>query len=152
MKRRQFLALGLCAVPYMAQASWVDYTKLKPNAWKASSINEAAMALYGREKFSTIKKSGEIELIVPGGIVKDREEIPVTIRSTMEAKTVAIFQDANPESLVAVFHLHENSIIEYEFNMRMAFKGTVFAVIEGVDERLYYTREYIDILTLSCMA
>lgn len=152
MKRRQFLALGLCAVPYMAQASWVDYTKLKPNAWKASSINEAAMALYGREKFSTIKKSGEIELIVPGGIVKDREEIPVTIRSTMEAKTVAIFQDANPESLVAVFHLHENSIIEYEFNMRMAFKGTVFAVIEGVDGKLYYTREYIDILTLSCMA
>lgn len=152
MNRRQFLALGVCAVPYIAQASWVDYTKLKPNAWKASSINEAAMALYGREKFSTIKKSGEIELIVPGGIVKDREEIPVTIRSTIEAKTVAIFQDANPESLVAVFHLHENSIIEYEFNMRMAFKGTVFAVIEGVDGKLYYAREYIDILTLSCMA
>ena len=152
MKRRQFLALGLSLVPYMAQASSVDYSKLNPNAWKASSINEAAMALYGREKFSTIKKSGEIELIVPGGIVKDREEIPVTIRSTMKARTVAIFQDANPESLVAVFHLHENSIIEYEFTMRMAFKGTVFAVIEGVDGRLYYTREYIDILTLSCMA
>ena len=152
MKRRQFLALGLCAVPYVAQAYSVDYTKLNPNAWKASSINEAAMVLYGKEKFATIRKSGEIELIVPGGIVKDREEIPVTIRSTMKARTVAIFQDANPESLVAVFHLHENSIIEYEFTMRMAFKGTVFAVIEGVDGRLYYTREYIDILTLSCMA
>ena len=151
MKRRQFLALGLSVVPYVAQAS-VDYTKFNPNAWKASTINEAAMALYGREKFATIKKSGEIELIVPGGIVKDREEIPMTIRSALKARTVAIFQDANPESLVAVFHLHANSIIDYEFTMRMAFKGTVFAVIEGVDGRLYYTREYIDILTLSCMA
>ena len=70
----------------------------------------------------------------------------------MKAKTVAIFQDANPESLVTIFHLHEDSIIEYEFNMRMAFKGTVFAVIEGLDGRLYYTRAYVDILTLSCMA
>ena len=152
MKRREFLAWGVSLLPYIAVASAVDYTKLKPDAWKASSLNEAAMALYGRAKFSTIRKSSQIELIVPTGIVKNREEIPITIRSTMKAKTVAVFQDANPESLVAVFHLHENSIIEYEFNMSMAFKGTVFAVIEGVDGKLYYTREYIDILTLSCMA
>ena len=152
MRRREFLAWAVSLLPYSAVASAVDYTKLNPDAWKASSLNEAAMALYGRAKFSTIRKSSQIELIVPAGIVKNREEIPITIRSTMKAKTVAIFQDANPESLVAVFHLHENSIIEYEFNMSMAFKGTVFAVIEGVDGRLYYTREYIDILTLSCMA
>ena len=152
MKRREFLAWGVSLLPYVAVASAVDYTKLKPEAWKASSLNEAAMALYGRAKFSTIRKSNQIELIVPTGIVKNREEIPITIRSTMKAKTVAVFQDANPESLVAVFHLHENSIIDYEFNISMVFKGTVFAVIEGVDGKLYYTREYIDILTLSCMA
>jgi len=152
MKRRYFLALGLCAFPYMAKALTIDYREDKPEAWKASSINDAAMALYGREKFSTIQKSGEIELLVPTGIVKDREEIPITIRTSLKAKTVALFQDANPESLVAVFHVHEESIIAYEFNIRMAFKGTVFAVIEGMDGRLYYARAYVDILTLSCMA
>ena len=152
MKRRHFLAYILCAFPYMAKAFTVDYRKDKPDAWKASSINDAAMALYGREKFSTIQKSGDVELIVPTGIVKDREEIPVTIRTAMKAKTVALFQDGNPESLVAVFHVHEESIIDYEFNIRMAFKGTVFAVVEGMDDRLYYTRAYVDILTLSCMA
>jgi sulfur-oxidizing protein SoxY len=152
MKRRQFLALGFSIFPCFTQAMAVDYRAYKPKAWMASSINEAAMALYGREKFSTIQKSEQIELIVPRGIVKDREEIFVTIRSDMKAKSVAIFQDANPKSLVAVFHVNENSIIEYEFNMRMAFKGTVFAVIEGIDGRLFYTREFIDILTLSCMA
>ena len=70
----------------------------------------------------------------------------------MKAKTVAIFQDVNLKSLVAVFHVSEDSIIEYELNIRMEFKGTVFAVLEGLDGKLYYTREYVDILTLSCMA
>ena len=152
MKRRHFLGWALFAFPYIAQAMIVDYRKRNPEAWRASTINEAAMALYGREKFSTIQKSGEIELIVPAGSVKNREEIPVTIRSDIKAKTVAIFQDANPESLIAVFHLHENSIIDYEIYISMVFKGTLFAVIEGVDGRLYYTRKYIDILTFSCMA
>ncbi len=152
MNRRHFLVLGFCIFPYTAEVLAEDYRKIKPLAWKASSINDAAMVLYGREKFATIQKSTDIELIVPKGIVKDREEIPITIRSTLKAKTLAIFQDANPESLVAVFDISEDSIIEYELNIRMQFKGTVFAVLEGLDGKLYYTRAYVDILTLSCMA
>lgn len=152
MNRRYFLTLGFCVLPYATQVFALDYRKSKPEAWKASSLNDAAMALFGREKFSTIQKSGQIELIVPKGSVKERENIPVIIRSSMKAKTVAFFQDANPRSLIAVFHLSEDSIIDYEFNIKMEFKGTVFAVLEGLDGKLYYTREYIDILTLSCMA
>ncbi len=152
MNRRHFLVLGFCIFPYTAEVLAEDYRKTKPLAWKASSINDAAMVLYGREKFATIQKSTDIELIVPKGIVKNREEIPITIRSTLKAKTLAIFQDANPESLVAVFDISEDSIIEYELNIRMQFKGTVFAVLEGLDGKLYYTRAYVDILTLSCMA
>ena len=152
MNRRHFLVLGFCIIPYTAEVLAEDHRKSKPLAWKASSINDAAMALYGREKFATIRKSTDIELIVPKGIVRDREEIPITIRSTIKAKTLAIFQDAGPESLVAVFDISEGSIIEYDLNIRMQFKGTVFAVLEGLDGKLYYTRAYVDILTLSCMA
>ncbi|MBT8343876.1 MAG: thiosulfate oxidation carrier protein SoxY, partial [Sulfurovum sp.] len=99
----------------------------------------------------TIQKSSELELIVPNGIVKDPENVPITVRSNIKAKTVAIFQDANPKSLVTVFHVNEESIIEYELNIKMEFKGTVFAVLEGLNGKLYYTREYIDVLVLSCM-
>ncbi len=152
MNRRHFLTLASCTLPYTTQVLAVDFRKRNPDAWTFSSINDAAMALYGRKKFATIQKSTDIALIVPKGIVKDQENIPISIRSDMRAKTVAIFQDANPKSLVAVFHVSENSIIEYALNIRMDFKGTVFAVIEGLDGKLYYTREYIDILTLSCMA
>ncbi len=152
MKRRHFLALGFFVMPYMTQALALDYRKSKPGAWNSSSINDAAMALYGREKFSTIQKSAELTLTVPKPIVRDPENIPITIRSNIKAKTVAIFQDANPKSLVAVFDISEDSIVEYELNIKMEFKGTVFAVLEGLNGKLYYAREYIDVLALSCMA
>ena len=152
MNRRRFLALGFFTFPCATQVLALDYRRSKPVAWKSSSINDAAMALYGRKKFATIKKSADIVLIVPKGIVKEPENIPVTIRSNIKAKTVALFQDANPKSLVAVFHVSEESIIDYELNIKMEFKGTVFAVLEGFDGKLYYTREYIEVLTLSCMA
>lgn len=152
MKRRHFLALAFCVGPFVPQALAVDYRKSRPEAWKSSSIDDAAMGLYGREKFATIQKSADIGLIVPKVTVADSENIPISIRSNIKAKTIAIFQDANPKSLVAVFHVSEDSMIAYELNIRMEFKGTVFAVIEGLDGRLYYTRQYIDVLALSCMA
>lgn len=151
MNRRHFLLLGFCIFPYTAEVLAVDFRKSKPLAWKASSINDAALELYGREKFATIQKSTAVELIVPRGIVRDPENIPITIRSTLKAKTLAIFQDANPKSLVGVFDVNEESVIEYELPIRMEFKGTVFAVVEGVDGKLYYTRDYIEVLHLSCM-
>ena len=152
MKRRHFLALGFSAIPCGRELFAVDYRKSKPKAWNSSSINDAAIALYGREKFSTLQKSNSIELDVPKTIVRDRGNIPIGIRSNIKAKTLAIFQDANPKSLVAVFHLNAESIIAYEIYIRMEFKGTIFAVAEGLDGKLYYTRAYIDVLTLSCMA
>ncbi|MCW8820972.1 MAG: hypothetical protein OQK45_02005 [Sulfurovum sp.] len=152
MKRRHFLALGFCVAPYMTEVLAIDYRESKPEAWTSSSINDAAMALYGREKFATIQKSEDIELIVPKAIVRDPENIPISIHSNIKAKSLAIFQDANPKSLVAVFDVSEDSIIAYELNIKMEFKGTVFAVLEGMDGELYYARQYIDVLVLSCLA
>lgn len=152
MKRRHFLVWGLCVFPYAVQALSVDYRKSRPEAWTVSSINDAAMALYGRETFATIQKSAEIELIVPKPIANDPQNIPISIRSGIKAKTVAIFQDANPKSLVAVFHVGKEDIVAYELTIKMDFKGTLFGVVEGIDGKLYYTRQYIDILTMSCMA
>ncbi|WP_309499625.1 hypothetical protein [Sulfurovum sp.] len=60
MKRRHFLALGFCVGPYVTRVLAVDYRRIKPEAWKSSSIDDAAMALYGREKFATIQKSEDM--------------------------------------------------------------------------------------------
>jgi len=131
--------------------SAIDFHKTKPNAWKKRTLNEAATALYGNEKFSTIRKSTDVELNVPRHIVEDQENIPVGIKSNIKAKSVAIFQDANPKALVAVFTIHNYDIIDIELNIKMEFKGTLFAVVEGDDGVLYYTRAFVDVLCLPCV-
>ncbi|MEA2047651.1 MAG: thiosulfate oxidation carrier protein SoxY [Campylobacterota bacterium] len=132
--------------------NFLFFSVYRSKIWSASSINDAAMALYGREKFSTLQKSEEIEIIVPKGSILDRDNIIIGVSSRIKSNTVAIFQDANPQSLVAVFYVHEGSIVAYELTIRMEFKGTLFAVVEDLNGNLYYTRAYVDVLTMSCMA
>jgi sulfur-oxidizing protein SoxY len=150
MKRRQFLALGFVSCVSTVWAK--DYRMSNPYAWESSSIDVAAVELYGKEKFSTIQKSTQIELVVPSISITDSQNIPITIRSNMKASSLAIFQDTNPKSLIAVFHLGDESIVDYTFMTRMDIKGTLFAVLEGLDGKLYYARKYIDIVALGCMS
>jgi predicted secreted protein len=120
--------------------------------WKISDLNSATMALYGREVFSHIRKSDHITVIAPTAIAQDPQNIPIGIKSDIKAKSVAIFQDANAKSLTAIIDTDENSIIDYELNIIMERKGTVFVVIEGLDGQLYYKRAFIYVICLPCMA
>lgn len=152
MNRRHFLVMGFCAAPYMLQVMAADYLRSNPDAWEASSIDTAALALYGKDEFSTIQESAEIELVVPTVSIVDSQMIPIALRSKMQARSVAVFQDTNPKSLVAVFKVGKEAIVEYEFTMRMDIKGTLFAVLEDLDGRLHYARKYVDIVALSCIS
>ena len=130
----------------------VDYHKTHPKAWKATTINDAAMALYGKEKFATIKQTLNMELITPKALVEDPQHIPVRIRSNIPAKSVAIFVDKHDKALVAVFHRDNFENIDLSINIRMETKATLFAVIESMNGTLYYKRAFIDVLCLPCMA
>lgn len=147
LNRRLFL-LSMLSFSYL---SAIDFHETKPEAWEKSTLNEAAMALYGKKMFSTIKKSTNVALDVPKHIVRDAENIAVGIKSNIMAKSVAIFQDANPKALVAVFTIHDHDMIDLEINIKMEFKGTLFAVVEGSNGVLYYTRAFVDVLCLPCV-
>ena len=121
-------------------------------AWKISDLNTATMALYGREAFSHIQKSDRITITAPTAIAQDAQNIPIGIKSDIKAKSVAIFQDANPKSLTAIIDTDAQSIIDYEMNIIMERKGTVFVVIEGLDGQLYYKRAFVYVICLPCMA
>ena len=122
------------------------------NVWKISDLNSATMALYGREAFSHIQKSDCITITVPTAIAEDPLNVPIGIKSDIKAKSVAIFQDANPKSLTAIIDTKAQSIIDYEMNIIMERKGTVFVVIEGLDGQLYYKRAFIYVICMPCMA
>lgn len=129
-----------------------DLKKLKPSAWSAKQLNEAAIEVYGQEKFATLQKTTEITIEAEKALVRDSRQIPIRFYTDIDAKSLAIFQTANDQSLVAVFNVNDGMIIDYELNISMDRKGTLFVVVEGVDDRLYYARHFIDVSSFKCVA
>lgn len=149
MKRRNFLI----SLPFLSSyVVALDFRKTKEEAWEARKLNDAAIQLYGKEKFSTLQKSIRVEIEADKFIVPNARKIPIKFKSDIEAKSVALFQTANEQSLVAVFSMNKEMIIDYELNIHLDMKGTVFVVVEGVDGNLYYTRQFIDVNEIRCVA
>jgi sulfur-oxidizing protein SoxY len=149
MKRRNFLALVTMTV---SSLSAIDFRETKPYAWNESKLNDAALELYGKELFSTLQKTNRIDIDAPKYMISKSWEIPINLKSDIEAKSVAIFQTGNQQSLVAVFSIGKGMIINYGLNIWMELTGTLFVVVEGVDGKLYYARQFLDISKMSCMA
>jgi len=146
------LKVLLCTLLFTSFTYAVDYHKTHPQAWKATTLNDAAIALYGKKKFSTIKQTLNMELITPKALVENPQQIPIRVRSNIPAKSVAIFIDKQDKALVAVFHKDNFEKIDLSVNIRLESKGTIFVVIESLTGVLYYKRAFIDVLCLPCMA
>jgi len=150
MNRRNFVKLGLGAVAVAglvpSSLLAVDFRKEKPEAWKAKTPNDAIKALFGSDK---MEKSG-VNLKAPE-IAENGAVIPITIKEVPAgAKTVAVFQDANPESAVAVFTIHPRSVPNgYSIRIRMKKTGKVI-VVADVDGKLFYDEKTVKVTKGGC--
>ncbi len=129
-----------------------DFRESRAEAWTKSTINDAALSFYGKSTFSTIKKNDNIQLTVPGHIVRNSSRVPIHVYSTIKAKSLVLFYDKNPKSLIVAFSIAEGGVIDYGLEIAVEFKGTLFAVIEDVKGNLHYKRAFVDVLCLSCMS
>ncbi len=148
MERRKFLsmtlgALALAAVPVSVRAE--DYRKLKPTAWTAKTVDDAIKALYGST--ATIEKG--VTVTAPD-VAANGGAVPINVKSNIDAKSVAIFQDANPEAAVIVFDINEYSIINYDIKIKMKASGTISCVVEGKDGKLYVGKKTLDVALGGC--
>jgi sulfur-oxidizing protein SoxY len=149
MNRRKFLGLGVMAVAAMpatlSALSTIDFRATKPDTWTAHKVDEAVKALYGdikaEEKGVTVKAP---KVASNGGA------IPVTVKSDISAKSVAVFQDANPEATVCVFNCDKDSIIDYMFKIKMKASGTITAIVEGQDGKFYKGAITIEVAKGGC--
>lgn len=130
----------------------IDYHKTHPEAWKATNINDAAMSLYGKEKFSTIKESDEIELIAPKALVENPNQIPIEIYAKIPARSVALMVDKHDRALIDILDQHRHDKVAITRTIQLERKATLFVIIESMSGKLYYKRAYIDVLCLPCMA
>jgi len=138
MQRRKFLSLSGLAVAAAAlapSANAEDFRKTKPTVWTAHTVDDAVSAMYG----TTAMTESGVTVTMPD-VAANGGAVPVNIKSDIAAKSVALFQNANPESAVAAFTIHDNSIINYDLKIKLKSDGTpitVTAVVEGKDGKLY---------------
>jgi len=132
MNRRKFLGLGLglgvVAVMLPSTLSAVNFRETNQSAFagpKSHTVDEAMIELFGTSKTTV----GQIKLKAPA-IAENGAVVPLQLSSKLAGKTVAVFQDANPESLVAVYTVPENGIINYKLRIKLAKTGTVTVVIQ----------------------
>ena len=148
MERRKFLsltlgALALAVAPASVRAE--DYRKLKPTVWSAKTVDNAIKNMYGTT--TTIEKG--VKLKAPkvasnGGAVK------VNFSTKIPAKTIAVFQDANPESAVCVYSIGKYDVTEYAIKIKMGKSGTITVVVEGQDGKLYSAKQTLDVALGGC--
>ena len=147
MNRRNFLglSLGAAAVSMIPTAlSAEDFRASKPLVWKATKVDEAMKAMFG----TTTTTAGGINLSAPD-IAENGAVIPISFDSTLKARTVAIFQDSNPEATVAVFTITPKSVIDYAVRIKMQKTGTI-TVVADVDGTLHSVSKVVKVTIGGC--
>ncbi len=152
MERRKFLGLGagiLAATMIPAGLSAQNYRETKVDVWKVKNekdkpgVDAAIKALFGTDKV----EDGKVKLKAPD-IAENGAVIPVTLKAE-GASRLALFQDANPESLVAVFDVPKNGIPDYSLRIKLQKTGTVVAVAE-IDGKLYKASKVVKVTIGGC--
>ena len=149
MNRRNFLnfaggLIALSVVPMNLKAS--DYRKLKPKVWEAHTIDDATKALYG---VKDVIETDKITISVPK-INSSGGAVPVKFETSLEAKTVALFQDANPESAVAVYETNKYDLQKYDVKIKMAESGTIMVLVEANDGKIYMAQAKTEVAAGGC--
>ena len=147
INRRNFLGLGLGAIAVAAipgKLDAIDFRETKPKAWTATKVEDAVKEIFG----SSATTEGSINLSAPD-IAENGAVIPVSFDTELKATKVAIFQDANPESAVAVFTIPENAVIDYAVRIKLAKTGTVTVIAEA-DGKLYSASKLVKVTIGGC--
>src|SRR5574344_173237 len=145
LNRRKFLGLSLGAIAVAGtKLSAEDFRATKPKAWDATKVDEAVKEIFG--KTETVE--GGINLKAPE-IAENGKVVPISFDTDLKASKVAVFQDANPESAVAVFTINEGAVIDYAFRIKMAKTGNV-TVIAEVDGKLHSVTKEVKVTMGGC--
>lgn len=148
MNRRNFLGLGLgvaAAAMVPANLAAVDFRQEKPKAWSATKVDEAVKELYG----AAATESADVKLKAPD-IAENGAVVPISVETKLDAESVAIFQDANPEATVAVFTVPEGGIVDYSLRLKMQKTGNVSAVVKTRDGKLYSSAKLVKVTKGGC--
>jgi len=155
MNRRNFIGFGVLAMATLpatlSALSSIDFRKTKPDTWTAKTVDNAIKALYGDIK----PEASGVKVKAPK-VASNGGAVPVTIKSDIPAKTVAFFQNMNPESAVAVWNVPEDGIVDYFVKIKLkgtdenGGNGELTAIVEGKDGKFYVGKTKLQVAKGGC--
>lgn len=149
MQRRKFLSVSaatLAAASVVPSAlSATDFRATAPKAWEAPNSKEAIEAIYG----NAAMVEGKIEIKAPK-LAENGGAVPIGIKSDLDLESVAIFQDANPRSAVAVFEMPAGSKIDLMTKIKMKKTADVTVVAKGRDGKFYKASQKVEVSIGGC--
>ncbi len=155
MNRRKFIGLSVLAMATLpatlSAISSIDFRATKPSAWKAKTVDDAIKALYG-----DIKPEEKGIVIKVPKVASNGGAVPVGIKSDLSLKTVALFQNMDPEAAVAVFNVPEDGIVDYFLKMKLKAtdenggNGVITVVGEGTDGKFYIGKAKLQVAKGGC--
>lgn len=153
MDRRKFLGVGLAAFAAIVVPGTdlraIDFRTTKPKAWEVEKTVDGIKALYGNAGLK--KATGkQLEFKAPK-LAENGGSIPITVKSSLDLESIALFQDANPRCLSCVFSVPAGAIIAYDFRIKM--RQTAVVTIVGKERgtgALYTASKEIDVSIGGC--
>ena len=157
MRRREFLGFGVMAVVASLPLGATDFRKEKASAWTEKNVfdgkkptqkgvDAAIKDLYGDVK---VAESGDVKLKLPK-VANNGGQVKVEYKTDIPAKTIAVFQDVNPECLVCVHDINDNMVADYMIKIKMKQSGNVYVVVEGKDGKFYMAKKSIGVALGGC--
>jgi len=143
MKKSILSLVVLAAMTVSISAT--DYRAEKADAWAAQDVPTAIKALYGE----ITPTEGEIKLKAPK-VASNGGAIPVSVKTDIPAKSIAIFQDANPEATVAVFAVPEGAKVDFSLKIKMKKSGSITTIVEGTDGKFYSKKISLEVALGGC--
>ncbi|SFV69173.1 Sulfur oxidation protein SoxY [hydrothermal vent metagenome] len=123
-----------------------NYRITNPEAWEAVKTADAIKALYGT---NVTHEDARLKVIAPK-LAENGGSIPISIKSTIPAKSIAVFQDANPRALTTIFSVNDNEKSNYALRIKMRQTANMTVVVEGLDGKLYAYAKEIDVSIGGC--
>jgi len=151
MKRRKFITIAFSSSLIWAINPLLANDVTDP--WKATSVEEAITALFGKD--IQLIKSDKVKIKAPK-IAENASSVPIDIKSDIEAKRVVILQSsnlseqhvslcANPFSIIGIFTVPKDSLIEYGFRIKIASNTTITVLIEDTKGNIYMNNSFIEL-------
>ena len=150
MDRRKFLTLSAtvaAALPVFA----MDFRALKPEVWKAKTVEDAIKKLYGN---APLVETDKIKVIRPK-VAANGAAVPIRIFANLKLKSLALFQDSNPESATAVWSIYPGTVADFSLKLKLkrkkdGSKTVLVAVAEGEDGTLYVQKSSLTVADGGC--